>query len=1073
MTVPRGYAEGTLTPYEAVVYLEKLGIDESLYLDVAKAVLRIPSGYRVTTPSGETKVAGQFIRSADDEPDWPSFEQGAPVRDPRWKIEYDDSLVYDEVMEEGESGINFDEFTGRLIESMGLNYTIADVREVAKYYAKQLIEAREAAQGDEEQLKKISEAEDSLVDDLNVLAENAKKRQQAEKEAVGGELEPTKAENIKELIKELGGFTAYIAKGKGYVPGRASFPITLRDVKGSKVAEGRRDLNLATVLTALAVANTEESLKTLDKLVKAARAHKSGDAQAPVVTIRAGDIFTSLTPEKGYLVLLETANPGALGDSDEDKIRAGIKLAQYMSEETADTLAEKRDKLGETEMLWSIEAKLNSVLQGDSSEAYKEVVMNLTEIQKAKEFLSTVFNGGAAFQVVVDLAMYGFETPQYALIESIFSSMDAYLVLGDGSVTLSGMLKSIIREPDGADLGDKLNILKKEINRHVAENPVNVKAGVTAGQLTKLHNAISASLTLNAEDLVYNTILTLSSPGDKSVRQVIGDFLRDGRSTGEFTQHKGPELAKNLVNLVRKMKGQGKGDSQTLADPKMLGAIESEVRKLGYDDILVKEIAKTIQRRAANNSTMMESAFGSSSSFLEVRDASQRGAVALLIAGLQKHIRGESEKFDMAGSMARLVTRVLSGNFEGYAPEIGSFFAGTQAVFAEILNRARVLPRLDDNDNISWGGNGAFRDSLLNDYLKKHPEATGQIIDDITLIKHASHTKTEFPSHYLIVANIHTNAEFLVGDSGERMFTSERELGNFTSNIESVNLSNPENAAEVNRVADRIDRTNKLSVDIIGTKVAGKRFASELQSDSFNPSDYTEISLSSAADYFAKSRKNMTPREAEVTLENLKSLVSSRLSEYTKNQSVVDYITKQIGSGAGNGGTTGHAFEIISGIPSLINHIQETGMVDATVMSDGVVDGIFWKGSDGKSHSFGKIANAHQGTVDFMKVTYGEGEIEVHPVEGKMEREGGAVPHHGNPQEFSEAVAKLWNNSGRGKVRIFPPMVTNAPHGSPGETGSGIHSLSMDFGARTILTVGRSFNKGRIHNGTSVRRMMV
>lgn len=1068
MTVPRGYAEGTLTPYEAVVYLKKLGIDESLYFDVQKAILTVESGYKVTSPEGNVKTAGQLINAADDETTWQQFEQNAPQRG--WVIEYDESLEMDEAAE-GQSSLTEEDFGKTFREALGSNYTIADIRAAAQFYGKQLVDARAAANGDEAQLQRISDAENEVVAGLNEMAESYYKRKEGEKLAEGGGLEATLKEKLDAIIDRYGNFTAYIGKGVVYVDSKDTIAVTLRDIKGSKVKEGRRDFNLGSLMVGLAIADTPASRATLEKLIKAADSHLDEGKQAPVVTISNRDLFTTITPKKGHEVMLEILHPGSVGESDKEKLMAGLRLSNYMREETAETLAEKKDKLQESELMWKIDTNLQAALRGTSSAEYIEAVTNLTEIGKAKEFFQNVFSGNAAVQVVLDFALTGFDTPQYGLVKKVFEELDGYLRMGNGSVSFSGMLKSLVNE-NGEKLEDEFTLLRESLAQHIKENPIALQAAVTATGLNKLHTAISSALQLDAEQLIYQNLFLNSnkSMGDESVRAAVSR-LGGKHLVWDFMEHKGPELAKNLAGMVRHMKARSMGDSQLLADPKMAGAIETEVRKLGYDEPLTKEIVKTIQRRAEKNSALMESAFGDSLTGLEVRDAAHRGAMAMFISAFQPHIRGESEKFDMSGSLARMVTRVLAGSFDGYAAEVGSFFAGTQAVFAEIMNRARVFPRLDDSDNFSWGGNTAFREAILQDYLKMHPESTSQVIDDVTLMKHASHTKSEFFAHYLLVGNIQSNAEFITGASGERIFTNERDIQSFTNSVESVNLNDPRNLAETTRVASSFDAIDRTTRDLLGTGRADKRFMTSLTSEGFNPSDYGDVSLSSAAAEVAAIRKGMGRNAANKVMENFQSLVASRVSAHTTDQAVIDYITEQVGNGAGNGGKTGHAFEILSGLPTLMHHIKETGMISATRTAEGSpVDGLAWTGSDGKSHSFGKIPGALNGTVDFLQVSYGEDGIEIHPVEGKMEKTGGAIPHHGNPDNFSRIVAELWRTNGRGKVRIFPTVVTNAPHGSPGDTGSGMHALSMDYSAKDIQAVGRTFHKGSLISGTEMMR---
>lgn len=1069
MTVPRGYAEGTLTPYESLMYLKKLGIDESLYPDVIKSTVQVRSGFRVTSESGKVTEAGGWVNAAADEETWDDFYAGAMSNPERgWKIEEDASLVYNEE-DEGEATISEEDFGVYLKDSLGQNYTLADIRTAANYYGKQLKDARAAANGDESKLKKIQAGEESLVEGLNYLAEEHYKRKEIEKVAEGGDLSPTLREKIGVLLKKYGNFTGYVGKGVIYIESKDTVALTLRDIKGSKVAEGRRDFNLGALMVGLAIANTPASLDTLDKLINKADEHLDKGKQAPVVTINNKALFTTITPMKGYEVMMEILHPGAVGESDKEKIIAGLRLSNYMKEVTAETLAEKKDKLKENEMMWKIDANLQAALRGTSSVEYIEAVTNLTEIGKAKKFFESVFSGNAAVQVVIDFALNGFETPQYGLVKKVFEELDGYLRIGNGERSFSSMLEAVVTE-HGENIENEFQALRETLTRHLQDNPIGLKSSITASSLNKLHTAISSALQLDAEQLIYQNLLINSnqSMGDESVRSVVSKFKG---STWDFMKNKGPELAKNLASMVRQRKAKSMGDAQLLSDPRMAGAIEAEVRKLGYDEPLTKEIVRTIQRRAESNSALLESAFGDSLTGLEVRDAAHRGAMAMFISSLQPHIRGESEKFDMSGSLARMVTRVLSGSFGGYAAEIGSFFSGTQAVFAEIMNRARVFPRLDASDNFSWGGNSPFKEALLQDYLKMHPEATSQIVDDVTLMKHASHTKSEFFAHYLLVGNIHSNAEFVTGNSGERIFTNERDIQRFVNSVESVNLSDPNNMAEIARVASSIDSIDKTTRDLLGTGRANKEFMSSLTGGGFNPENYADVSLSSAAAEVSAIRKGMSRDAAKRVMENFQSLVSSRVSAHTTDPAVIDYITEQIGNGAGNGGKTGHAFEILSGLPTLMHHIKETGMIGATRTAEGsAVDGLSWTGTDGKSHSFGKIPGALNGTVDFLQVSYGDGEIEIHPVEGKMEKTGGAIPHHGNPDNFSRVVAELWRQNGQGKVRIFPTMVTNAPHESTKDTGSGIHSLSMDSPAKDIQAVGRTFHKGSLSKGTDVMR---
>lgn len=1062
MTVPTGYVEGTLDAYDAATYLKKLGIDESLYYDVVKAVIRVPSGYRAISPNKNVIEAGGWVKSADDEPTWEEFKAKAPS-ERGWVIEEDPTSVYDEEGE-GEATVELESFEQNLIQAMGINYTVADLREVALFYGAMLEERRQAAQGNPEELKRINEAEELLVNDLNELAARYFIRKEAEGAFAQDDMDVTLKDEVDSIMKEFGNFTAYIAKGKGYT-GRDSFPVTLRNVKGSKVKEGRRDLNLGTLMVSLRIANTPESLATLGRLTKAAKAHLEGGAQAPVVSVSAKDIFNkSITPKQGFNLILEKFHPSVVGESHEDKLFSAITVSNYMrADELTEEVVSRRERLRDTEVIWRLESNIQSVLRGESSEEYVEAVKNLSEIEKTKEFLVGVYSGNVAVQTIIDLCVEGFDSPNYGALEQIFNALDAQLIIGDGSVTLAGMLSSA--NEDDENLEEKLKVLRETIKRELSEKPLNIKSGTTAASITVLYNAISSALELDAEELLYQNIMTVSVGDEKSVRSVVS---KHGESTWDFTKNKARRLSKGLSNMVKRMKKLGQGDSTVLSDPKFAGAIEAEVRKLGYSEELTLDIVKTIQARAETNKAILASAFGSDTDNVELREAAHRGAMALLVSGFQSHVKGETEKFDISGNMARLLTRVLAGTFDGYSPNTGTFFSGMHSVFAEILNRARFFPRLNAKDETVWGGNVAFRDFLINDYLKHHPDDVGIVLDDITLIKHAAHTKSEIPSHYMLVGDVQANAEFLTGRSGVRLFSSDDELLEFANVVNAVNLSNPENAKQINEVANEVDSIDSITREVLGDMVATERLLVRFENEELDVEAYNEISLTSIANYVGSRQKNLPPRQRVELIDKLKVLTEHRMSQYTDNEAVLGYVSAQIGNARGNGGFTGHAFEVFSGIPSLMYHIQRTGIVSAERVSGDLLDGVSWEGEDGQSHTFGKIEEARNGSVDFMLISQSDSGIDIRPVEGKIERHGGAVPHHGNPQHFSRVVGELWKRT-KANINIYPQVVTNAPHGVSGQTGTGIYSLSADFGARSILAVGRSFSVGSIHSGTKIK----
>lgn len=1097
MTVPIGYANGELSALDAYEYLEKLGVSESLYKDLAKAItkVRVPSGFMATSKKGNVFKPGMSVNTAVGENDWDTFAQNAPNRG--WKIERTNDVdPFDETEEEGEVYEIPEGFSAsRIKEVLGPNYTLPMLRAVAVFYEQKLQEEFAKAGDNKELIEMVEAEEEAIVVALNELAADYLYRAQLGQEITNDNYPPSMQEIIETLRGEFGDVLGNESTNpdkqgiaKPNLP-TANFKVSLRTAGqkgegGSKVAGKNVDIEALAIALYFAsergnpiagkmLGGLREKLeKQREEIAKETRLN----AQIQL-SFRISDMFPGLSGADAYNLFYDILDvrKTKVGSSEERKalsLQAAIRLSEYMSPPSAGSLEEQKRLMKQQELILKMEKSLVAArVSQDSTQQIQRISNDIRRLQLSRDMIDSIASGDFVVQAAIDFGIAGLDSPDLNIVRSIFKNLDVIFMFRDGTTTLSGILETIIEEK-GDNISGQLENLKELIRNRISEYPLMLRGGkrqdeVTVKSQNEAFHTIMSMMSRDPAAIIGSQILQGSLPGAESVRKLFVDhFRKENVQYGYvFNQEVAPKLSKKISELVSS-RGRGQDPLDYMKTPQfqrsMQKYLESEMK-------LDPEFASSVVERVVSRSEALEnhlnSAFGSSSSST-LSDYASRAFSALMVFSIQANANGYHAGLTMQAEAAHLMSTLLVDDLEGYNVKTGSFFSASGALFAEAVNRIRVFPTQTEDGVFLW--DAGTRDAYLAHYLAEVGD-TGEVVSDRDLLKFMSHTKAMVSSHHLLTSNVHNRAFSLVNFKGERLLDKTEDMEGFIRDVQSANLHDNKQLMESADVLEGVERVvARFAVGKVARRDTAMRVL--LSDDPVEASrDYSIVSLANAL----KTSGDSLPGEAREfgrLQEAYSAVLRQRISDLSPEYgaAVSDYVMRNIR--LNNVTTIGHALEAVSAVPMLISQMESSGAENISQATIEGMSGLSWTGKDGHTYNFGSMDDARNGTIDYTIIRESVDGIQVFPAEGKMESSGGSVPHLGTPDHFSALIARLWKDKGK-KISINPVLVTNLPSQEEKGASASYVSLSLNYPVREIQTSGRTFSFGELISSTRLRQL--
>lgn len=1075
MTLPVGYVKGDMTPSEACAYLQKLGIPEAQYSEVALKAVRVPPGFIAISPNNFIYRPGRFIPAAKGEHDWETFIHSSPMRG--WRIEetYDRPDIAGEDLDADiEIPENF--ATSRLRSVLGPNYTIPELRMVADYYNNQVREARGQEGADQAE---IDAKEEQIAQILNDLVEDYIDRVRLTQETSNDNFPPSTLEKLRYVRERSKGILAYkptdpAKQGivKASLP-TANFKITVRGA-GKKGEGGAKEessnIDMGTMLSALYLASERGNARA-GEFLEDILADKLTGRNIQISLIIA-DLFPGVTSHaEAYNLFFDILNAEKIKTAPAEEqeklsLQAAARLAEYMSPPVAGSVEAQKRLLRQQELMLKMEASLAQARGSTRNlEKIKEITKDIDSLSMTRDFLDSIATGNFVVQTALDFGMAATTEPSYEVVKTIFENLDKIFVFSSGDLSFSQIFDSIV-EPDGENLPDQLQNLKSLLREKISQSPVILRGGryqedISVKAQQAAYDTIMTMLRADPDGLITSHVLQGEIPGTVSVRKILVDhFKQENPQYGYvFTKSIAPKLGREISRIISKRQPT-QSVTEYLDSPQFKYEIKKYLEDgMGLGQDLSAEIVLSISNRAKKFGGHLSAAFGSTSD-TRLSEYVARSFSALLTFSIQANLSGFGNSLTMMDNATRIISQILAGSISGYNPQTGTFFSSEDAIFSEVVNRLRVLPPLDDDGNFHW--DEGFRDELLSSYLARYGHKE-EVITDPVLVKYMSHTEDPFPSHYLLVANVRNRASSLMDKEGNRVL--DREDGyRFIHDVGSSNLTDNKELSAATKTLEGVERV--VSEFASGDVVDRGRAVQLLLSDNFieDTNNYSLVSLASSLRVTGlgqRTQMKLAQRYGEV----IRHRVTKLSPKYA--ETILSYLSPRLKIDSVS--TIGHSLEALSSVPLLVHHLESSGAtnVSTTPTIDDLL-GVSWAGEDGSTYNFGSISYAKNGTIDYMVIRETNQDIQIYPGEGKMESSGGSIPHHGNPDHFIGLVAKLWKKAGK-KIQINPTTVINMPSQSKDHSASYLE-LSMDYPIRGIQSSGRTFSHGRLVSSTTLRR---
>jgi hypothetical protein len=1088
MTVPSGYAEGNMSALDSYDYLQKMGIGVELYQDLALEALKaipVKRGYVVYSPNKNKEYrAPHMVPTAAGESDWDSFMQNAPSRG--WKIEevvgeeeepeLDDSVSSDEEIPEGFN-------PSQLKQYMGLDYTYGDVLKVAAYYQQYYDMQRAAYGNDPESLARIDDEEALVTETFNELIDAWAHRVDLLHEVSGGNVEQSLIEELEPLLKEAEGKivhepTQEDKKGISF-PGqiKAKFKIKFRPGVRDANKPDRKDIHPKALVTALFVASKNGNQEAA-KLLEGIRGGWNKDSQASINIAKLFPAFGKNQTEAydSFYDILDSSKIPTDSREAERKaaLAAGIRMAEYMSPPSAATVAEQKKKLKHQELLLRLEKSLILAQNSSGTSAeIKKISSDISKIKAVRDIIDSVETGNFVVQMALELGMTNDSGAE--MTRGILDRLDKIFVFRDTNLSFTGIFDSLA--PKTGDITpDHMEHIREVLKNKIVESPLILRGGKRQEEFSvKLQNEIFSEITSMFKKDPSKILTTMVLSGSRgtsipSVGKVFTDYYRDSNAQygAIFKEHIAPKLASRITALV--------GNNRTGMSPidyMNTPEFSDKIRDFMVSDLSVPlDLAESATQRLVERAGIFQghlnSAFNNSSTS-RLSEYAARGFSALVVHAVQSAAGRFNVGMTLSPKIARLFSTVLMDAVDGYNSVTGSFHSASQALFAEALNRARFLPNQDSEDNFVW--DASLREAVLANYIRKNGD-TGEIIDDMTLVRFMSQDESAVPAHSMLTANIHSRASTIVGDDGLTILDSEEEALEMMRDVQSTNLFDKKSLTETTeslRGASRI-MENFSAGEVANAATSRGVLLSESPVE--NSERYTLSSLATSLKraYDMDRRGEIGRGEFEKLQNNYRAVVENRIKKLSPEYGEVlsTYVSQNLRLGSVS--TIGHALESLSAVPMLLQHLESSSGSDIRESSVSGVVGLSWTGKGGEVYTFGKMDYAQNGTVDYMVIKQSPSGTDIFPGEGKMESSGGNIPHHGNSDNFNKLVTQMWK-SNKGKMNIHPTMVLNMPNGSKDHSVA-VHELSMNYEVQSIQAPGRTMSHGNLLTADELQRRM-
>jgi hypothetical protein len=1110
MTVPRGYADGHMSAYEAYLYLQKLGIPEGFYEDVKKALVYIPKNVIATNPDGE-EFTDQFVGAKEDEKTFEEFK--ARAQGENWGFRPAESPVDENDFAQPSTEVpqSYDdggEFAAQLIAFFrGKNYTVSDIRAVAEIYSKQLQERRLIARStifDKDNLKATLEALDGqetraagMLNDLVVGYRIHKDTERATKNKSRLETASAVVKDAKSLIADRNWFvrTQLIDSAAPDIhPEFNTFKFNLRSVTNTGGAV-RPAIHLGALLAAAKLAGNNHLFDILTEKIKDLPPKSVVDKLKETGSMNASQVFaSSKTPELGFQKMMEllsgVTDPGEL-------LERAYELSFYLRprEDRKDiyTLKEplkrgrgstkRRDEeiITERRTLSQI-----STLTEDAARGVPLAERN-EQAESVEKLLTSVKSGNEGIQALISAVEYHWDSleDKKSTLLTLFGAVD---LLYDTRNSFGMSLKDFAKEKldklkDDSDFSDLRVSISLKLLGSPLITPIPLKLSTPSRKAGTAQEKLARIMTIleNAQERVGDDFDGKMFVVDSGLLDIIRN---EGYSSSKTSKIQTETLSLAIQRILKKgnTKLYKKERITSLIDSADLTVALNNLGLKGGDGkeisaVQLRRLSTTMKGSMKKRAEILDKALSSLRTKNGISEVIVRGVRAIFVSAIT-HQLGLSKGASSGDREARqIIHRVLQDTVDRYDPSVGCLVSKDNAIFAEVFTRARFMPVIevgnDDDGKIHFGD--GLKNFLINEYRQHHDSVNEPTEEE--LLQFMSHSDSGFSAHYLVENAIKQHSAVVTPESTEQgdglpVLLGGSERTEFLEAFSSANHHPRHDSTAPDDVKAERERVNAVHNNVVG--VIGNSPVADDGFDRYIRGEFTaaESNISIVSLLSVGRNKLMggkLDKDQYLALgEEVKKLVMGRLSDTggVTDKAVLDYYEGKIGEAVNKlsnktrvSDTTGHTLEFLAGMPALIHHFKASGGTGFKEIKTLGLDGVTWTGSDNKTHYFGKMAKATGGSVDMLHLVEGKNGIEIDPMEIKM-AESSAPEEIGSVEHVTKFIANLWKKK-RKKIKMNGIVGVNTPWGSDARSsGATFYKFKLDnkVKAQGLQTSGRTMS---------------
>jgi hypothetical protein len=1086
MTVPRGYVDGTLTAEDSLTYLQKLGISEDLYDGILKSFAFVPGNYSITNKDSGKVYSSSFVPTKPDEGgDFEAFLTRIQGESENWDIQEtgaeDDSGQF-----EGTPVVTEQHFELGLIAALGPNPSLSDIRYAAEFYGAQLDAARanvnQTSEGDDRQfrLATIDAHERSIADKLSAYVAAYKVNRDVEN--ARSNLSNVEGQELVATIGVIEQFNWAIMPENITRKDKTLPPTDFVDGKfklnSRKVAhlntKGKPTLHLGVIIAAAKLAGRGDLIEALSQ-----NPQKQGELRFDA------DTFFPNAPdgEDAFKAMKELAfvDPKRIPNSSK-LVKAANTLSFYMR--VVPKTEEK--KVGSREKALKQLASAVAAIDASTMDEYFTRAQKVIDTDKAAILLESINTGNELIQAIITVALEGNVTPNFSLLNEKLKLIDAILntkeVFGSGGI--EGISRHIFGK--GEDISDKETLEKKILEfrgyiRKTIDKPLRVViAGLTTPKVKDKYDALMSGMFKDYSG-VPNILFTYKA--SESLNSVVGVLSEAGVVESEKSVL--AKLRQSVASAIgrKEMSEKRNVSSFLLENPDIL---VEEISKQRFSDASGRpispettlRIAKLIGKYSRGEAKeKLQKALGALSS--KIDEAMVRGTSALVVHTLTKALNVDAGRFTAESEAFTIIQTVLSGKVEKFDPTMGSFISTENAIFAEVLTRARVLPPVDADTNEILFDSG-LKNFITEDYRRLNGSDTSPT--DIELLQHMAHTDTYIPYHYLLTNNIRQASAYIKGTSKHQatsaLALTDEEHKEFIRDLTSSSHHPAHDETEedmVGKERERADAVTRNLESVIGTHtIDTKTFIQSMREGKFTADSLRRVDslISVLTDAGTQFRSNsFSPEQLSHVYDCVNEVVESRIRESgIDSQEFIDYWKGESLSIRDlylAGGMAGHGqyLEPLGGLPEAMHQFTLSGgsSIQAIGGGDDSLVGFSWTGKDGSRHEFGKLRGVASGSIDRLHVRTSAGgeKVEINPIEIKMYEADIITPEIGSVEHITRFMANMWKKKGKPKIAFNAVSTINSPYNTDKKTTASYLKMNLDRGVTKIQTSGSTIHASK------------